>query len=197
MVNGIKFIVNDRSQNTVKSVLTATSEKRPPVNNGQSAALMASRKPTYHWSFSHNPLLNGHIFQVPRMAGVHRFDCTLLILVYVEVHLLIIISRLLESVCLHPKVIPLSGFHSLFILQSFFYLSCPLQWSINDTFQPGAHNSSARGPGFDSRPWQYIFFGLLECYAKIFYYYYYKNKLFVKEKNLYFQFASNHEKYFF
>ena len=30
---------------------------------------------TYHWSFSDNHLYNGHFFQVPRVAVVHRFDC--------------------------------------------------------------------------------------------------------------------------
>ncbi len=34
-------------------------------------------------------------------------------LLYVVAHSLIFISRLLESVCLCPKVIPLSGFHSI------------------------------------------------------------------------------------
>ena len=32
---------------------------------------------------------------------------------YVKIHLLIIISPLLESICLCPKVIPLSGFHCI------------------------------------------------------------------------------------
>ena len=35
-------------QNTVKPVLTATSEQRPPVNNGQSEAITASLSLTYH-----------------------------------------------------------------------------------------------------------------------------------------------------
>jgi len=30
----------------------------------------------YHWSFSDNPLHNDHVFQVPRVVVVHRFDCT-------------------------------------------------------------------------------------------------------------------------
>ena len=64
-------------KDTVKPVLTATSEQRPPVNNGQSEAIAASLSLTYQWSFSDNPLHNDHIFQVPRVAVVHRFDCIL------------------------------------------------------------------------------------------------------------------------
>ena len=55
-----------------------TSEQRQPVNNGQSEAVTASLRLTYHWSFSDNPLHNNHIFQVPRVAVVHMFDCTVI-----------------------------------------------------------------------------------------------------------------------
>ncbi len=41
---------------------------------------------------------------------------TLSYLMYIEAHSLIIISWLLESVCLCPKVIPLSGFHVSIIM---------------------------------------------------------------------------------
>ncbi len=43
---------------------------------------------------------------------------------YAEAHSLIVISRLLESVCLYTKVIPLSGFHS-YDEQIIFNLFCP------------------------------------------------------------------------
>ena len=58
--------------NTVKPELTATFEQRPPVNNGKYNLVMASIKST----FIRTPLSNGHFFQVPRVAVVHRFDCT-------------------------------------------------------------------------------------------------------------------------
>ncbi len=63
-------------RNTVKAVLTANSGQRPPVNNGHSEGITTSLSITYHGSFSDNPLYNDHIFQVPRVAVVHRFDCT-------------------------------------------------------------------------------------------------------------------------
>ncbi len=37
--------------------------------------MMASLRHTCQWSFSDNPLHNDHVFQVPRAALVHRFDC--------------------------------------------------------------------------------------------------------------------------
>ncbi len=54
-------------RSTVKPDLTTTCEQRPPVNNGQ----FESKSQFYQ-----APLSNGRFFQVPRVAVVHRFDCT-------------------------------------------------------------------------------------------------------------------------
>ncbi len=58
---------------TAKPELTATSEQRPPVNNGRYNSVTAS----INLTFIRAPLSNGHFFKVPRVVVVHRFDCTL------------------------------------------------------------------------------------------------------------------------
>ncbi len=94
---------------TVKPVLTATSEQRPPVNNGQSEAITASLRLTFPRSFSGNPLYNDHIFQVPSVDVVHRFDCTSLWVIqhrkYVKVILYLVILQMIHcKFCIWPCV---------------------------------------------------------------------------------------------
>ncbi len=60
----------EKAESTFKPELTATSEQRPPVNNGQFNSVTAS----INLTFIRAPLSNGHFFQVPRVAIVHRFD---------------------------------------------------------------------------------------------------------------------------
>ncbi len=65
-------------QGTVKPVLTATSEQRPPVNNDRTKSGQANFDTNFDWkpSTERPPLYNGHFFGVPRVAVVDRFDCT-------------------------------------------------------------------------------------------------------------------------
>ncbi len=50
--------------------ITATCQQRPVCSpNGQSEAYLPL-------IFLYKPLHNGHVYQVPRAAVVHRFDCT-------------------------------------------------------------------------------------------------------------------------
>ncbi len=92
---------------TVKPVLTATSEQRPPVNKGHSEAITASLSLTYHWSFSDSPLHNDHIFQVPRVAVVYRFDCI------DKISVLFTVGIEFEKECQNTQKIPSnSGYNS-------------------------------------------------------------------------------------
>ena len=58
------FISKKHIMEVILPKINKLFDKRPPVNNGQSAPITASLKPTYHWSFSYNPLHNGHVFQI-------------------------------------------------------------------------------------------------------------------------------------
>ncbi len=62
---------------TVKPELTATSEQRPPVNNGQHNLETANINLTKVRA----PLSNGYFFRVPRVAVVLRFYCSYFYLV--------------------------------------------------------------------------------------------------------------------
>jgi hypothetical protein len=65
---------------TVKAVLTATSEQRPPANNGQSKPGQIK----FNINFDLKPskerpsMYNGHYFWAPRLVVVDRFDCILI-----------------------------------------------------------------------------------------------------------------------
>jgi hypothetical protein len=63
---------------TVKPVLTATSEQRPPVNNGQTKSGQANFDTNFDLKTSteRSPMYNGQFLGVPRVAVAHRFDCT-------------------------------------------------------------------------------------------------------------------------
>ncbi len=67
----------EKKLTTVKPVLTATSEQRPPVNNGRTKSGQANFDTNFDWkpSTERPPLYNGHFFGVPRVAVVDRFDC--------------------------------------------------------------------------------------------------------------------------
>ncbi len=55
---------------TVKPYLTVTCEQRPPVNNGKFESSTTSLNISFIRHLWQRPL-----FQVPRVAVVHRFDC--------------------------------------------------------------------------------------------------------------------------
>ncbi len=67
--------------NTVKPVLTATSEQRPPVNNSQTKSGQINFNTNFYLKPSKDrpPLYNGHFFGVPRVAVIDRFDCTIIL----------------------------------------------------------------------------------------------------------------------
>jgi len=56
----------------VKPALTTASEQRPPVSTGWHNSATAS----INLTIIRAPLSNGLFFQSPRVAVVHRFDCT-------------------------------------------------------------------------------------------------------------------------
>ncbi len=62
---------------TVKPVLTATSEQRPPAINGQPKPGQIKFNSNFDWKASKQrpPIYNGQYFVVPRVAVVDRFDC--------------------------------------------------------------------------------------------------------------------------
>ncbi len=61
-------------------MLTTTSEQRPPVNNDQLDPQTYQINTSFIGGTSEQrpPLNNGRFFGVPRVAVVHRFDCTFL-----------------------------------------------------------------------------------------------------------------------
>ncbi len=63
---------------TVKPVLTATSEQRPLVKNGQGDPQDFYTDSNFDWKPSTQPppMYNGHFLGVPRLAVVFRFNFT-------------------------------------------------------------------------------------------------------------------------
>ncbi len=73
------FVIIIYSQTCVNGHLwtTATSEQRPPVNNGRTKSGQANFDTNIDWkpSTERPPLYNAHFFGVPRVTVVDRFDC--------------------------------------------------------------------------------------------------------------------------
>jgi hypothetical protein len=69
---------SETARNTVKPVLTATSEQRLPANNGQPKPGQIKFNSNFDWKPFKKwpPMYNGHYSGVPRVAVVDRFDCT-------------------------------------------------------------------------------------------------------------------------
>ncbi len=60
-------------------MLTATSEQRPPVNNGQPKPGQIKFNSNFDWNpfKKRPPMYNDHYFGGPRVAVIDRFDCIL------------------------------------------------------------------------------------------------------------------------